>query len=262
LELKLKYVAEIGVNHLGSNALAQKYCDFLVHSEVDGISLQIREDEFYDCSCPWKTPFRDEVYVDFFKSIKAGGKKAGLAVGDFETAQKYMHLEPNFWKILSWGIKDLSLINLLANTGNPVFVSTGISGMDEIVKAAQGAEKDIGFIHTQLSVELEDVNLSAIASMREKTGCSVSFGLHCDDFDVLSLSLAFKPEAIFFYIKDNNDLEYPDDSYAVNLKNISGLIKKLNQLSKTIGDGEKHTFKPKTLVDDEKPQVLNESDPE
>jgi hypothetical protein len=39
----LKYVAEIGINHLGSTALAQKYCNFLVHSEIDGISFQIRE---------------------------------------------------------------------------------------------------------------------------------------------------------------------------------------------------------------------------
>ena len=40
-------IAEIGLNHLGSERIAKKYLGFLVNSNVDGISFQIKKEIFY-----------------------------------------------------------------------------------------------------------------------------------------------------------------------------------------------------------------------
>lgn len=252
----MEYIAEIGLNHLGSEELAIKYCQMLSETKIDGVTLQIREGEFYDKSTPFKHPLTKDCYSRCSEIVKASTKSFGLAIANLEIAELYKDLLPDFWKVLSWGIKDSSLINFLINTDQPVHISTGISDMKEIVSVAEEFNQKVNFIHTQLSTDLEDVNLSAIATMRQATGCLVSFGLHCNNIDVLSVAVPFKPKALFFYIKESDDTDYPDGSYAISLSSLDGTIDKINLLSNSIGDGVKTNFTPKTLIDENKPDAL------
>ncbi len=45
--MKTNIIAEVGLNHLGQELLANEYVEKLIQSEVDGISFQIREEGFY-----------------------------------------------------------------------------------------------------------------------------------------------------------------------------------------------------------------------
>ena len=40
-------IAEIGLNHLGSEHIAKKYLNNLINTSIDGISFQIKKDIFY-----------------------------------------------------------------------------------------------------------------------------------------------------------------------------------------------------------------------
>ncbi len=252
----MEYIAEIGVNHLGSEDLAIKYCQTLSGTKADGVTLQIREEEFYDKSTSWKHPLTKGCYSRCSEIVEDSGKSFGLAIANLEVAKLYKDLAPDFWKVLSWGIEDLPLINFLINTNRPVHVSTGISDMKEIVGVAEKCNQRVNFIHTQLSTDIEDVNLSAIATMREATGCPVSFGLHCNNIDVMSIAASFKPHSLFFYVKESVDIDYPDGPYAVLLSNLDATIDNINLLSGSIGDGLKTKFTPKTLIDENKPDAL------
>lgn len=198
---KIKFIAEVGVNHLGHETKAEIYCKSLALSHVDSVTFQIREKEFYDQSESWKSKLSDQCYINCKEILNKYNKGFGVALGDIETAKIYSNLSPDFWKVLSWGIKDIPLIEFLIETGKPVYLSTGISGMEEITLISQKYKKNISFIHTQLSSDIEDVNLLAIKTMREETGCDVSFGLHCSNFDVLNLAIVYNPKALFFLRK-------------------------------------------------------------
>jgi hypothetical protein len=50
----LRFISEIGVNHLGSEETALRYCKILSKTQTDAISFQIRERDFYDGSALWK----------------------------------------------------------------------------------------------------------------------------------------------------------------------------------------------------------------
>jgi len=252
----VKFIAEIGVNHLGSEELAVGYCVLMANTSVDGVTLQIREDSFYDGSSPWKSALSKECYFECAKIIKASGKSFGIATSDLMVAQRNVDLSPDFWKVLSWGIKDIPLIRFLVDTLAPVYVSTGISDIYEIKSVADIFGQKVGFIHTQLSTEIEDVNLAAILAIRDATDCDVSFGLHCDNFDVINVAIPYKPHAIFFYVKEKEMHEYPDGSYAILVSDIDGIIRNSETLGKAVGDGVKHTFVPKTLSDSDKPESL------
>ena len=60
-----------------------------------------------------KNGLTKECYLKCAEIVRGSGKSFGLAVGDLDTAKYYKSLKPDFWKVLSWGIKDLSLIKLL-----------------------------------------------------------------------------------------------------------------------------------------------------
>ena len=252
----MDFVAEIGVNHLGSEELAISYCNMLANTGVGAVTLQIREDSFYDGSSSWKNGLSKECYCECSKIIKASGKLFGIATSDLSVAQRFADLAPDFWKVLSWGIKDAPLIGFLVDTLVPVYVSTGISDLNEIQAVATLFDNKVKFIHTQLSAEVSDVNLAAIQAIRDATGCDVAFGLHCDNLDVINVAIPYEPDAIFFYVKEKENLEYPDGSYAILTANIDAIIHKAKALCAAVGDGVKYKFTPKTLSDDDKPQLL------
>ena len=176
----MKFIAEVGVNHLGSEENAISYCSMLAKTRVDAVSLQIREDSFYDGSSPWKHSLSKSCYLECTQIVRSSEKLLGIAISDLKVAKRYVDLAPDFWKVLSWGITDIALIHFLLDTGITVYVSTGTSDMTEIKSCANRFDQRVQFIHTQLSVELAEVNLSAISTIRHNTGCPVSFGLHCD----------------------------------------------------------------------------------
>tara|TARA_B110001450_G_C17650468_1_gene493059 strand:- start:930 stop:1691 length:762 start_codon:yes stop_codon:yes gene_type:complete len=252
----MKFIAEIGVNHLGSEEFAVNYCVMLANTGVEAVTLQIREDSFYDESSPWKKRLSKDCYFECRRILKASGKTFGIAISDLEVAQRNVDLSPDFWKILSWGIKDIPLISFLVDTGIPVYVSTGISDINEIKSVAGIFGQKVGFIHTQLSTDIEDVNLAAILAIKDATGCDVSFGLHCDNFDVINVAIPYKPHAVFFYVKEKENHEYPDGSYAILVSDIDMIMHQSLILSEAVGDGVKHAFVPKTLSDSDKPKSL------
>ena len=63
-------IAEVGLNHLGFIHLAEMYINELAISEIDGITFQIREKEYY--LNPEKARFKlyDEDYLKLAKLTK------------------------------------------------------------------------------------------------------------------------------------------------------------------------------------------------
>ena len=41
-------IAEIGLNHLGREHLVESYIDKLIDTDVDAVTLQVREPEYYN----------------------------------------------------------------------------------------------------------------------------------------------------------------------------------------------------------------------
>ena len=80
----LKFVSEIGVNHLGSEEIATRYCDFLASTQTDAITMQIRESDFYDGSTSWKNELSKEWYVKCAEIVR--GSIQSLPRGQVEAA--------------------------------------------------------------------------------------------------------------------------------------------------------------------------------
>lgn len=198
----MQIVVEIGLNHLGSEDRAWRMLECAAAPTVDAVTFQIREQKFYDNPDPVRRRLSEDFYRKAVAAIHARGQRCGIAIADESSVPQFSSLGIDFWKTLSWDFTNASLNRMLQATGKPVWMSTGISSMDDIVGlSAKGG--DIVLIHTQLSQKIEDVNLKAIAEVRKRTKLPVAFGLHCACHDILKVALGFEPYALLFYLKED-----------------------------------------------------------
>lgn len=245
-----RVIAEIGLNHNGSERRAWGLLNAAVATDIDGITFQIREEEFYDGSHPRKRELSGDFYRKAIQFIRLSGKSAGIALAQPEKLEFFHSIGVEFWKTLSWDLNNLALHESLQRTGKKVYVSTGMSGIEEIVALASRLN-NIEFIHTQLNYNLADVNLKALSTIRQASQKPVAFGLHNDHHEVLFTSLGLEPDSIFFYIKDDSNEEHADDEHAIATKNLKHTAQMIKQLSVSLGDGEKRVQKNELHPEDD-----------
>jgi N,N'-diacetyllegionaminate synthase len=239
-------IVEIGLNHLGSKKILSEFLK-KIPENVDGVSIQVISDEFFHNPKYSHLKLNDETLYDFINKLLLLGKKVGLAIDDHGKVGRFMPEKISFYKILSKDIENKKLIDELKKTNaESIYISTGMSDyktLDKIVPQLVKSDKRIKLIHTQLSNSENDVNLKAIETMRDRYKTPVAYGHHCSIVNVIYASLGFLPEAIFFYIKGNENLEYPDNKHAVKIDFIKDLVDDLKSIKKSIGDGNKISMK-------------------
>ena len=89
-----------------------------------------------------------------------------------------------FYKVASYELLVTDLLKACAHTGKPIVLSTGMATMEEIESAAltlkDAGASDITLLHcvSAYPTPAAEANLSAIASIREATGCAVGWSDH------------------------------------------------------------------------------------
>ena len=232
---------------MGQISLVKNYLDKLFLSQVDGISFQVREKEYYESINKKKFLLSDDDYIYISKLFKRTKKKLGIAIADIDKIDFFESINVDFYKIIRNDITNMKLLNKILSTGKKVFISTGLSSDEDIKFFLDNFGNYRNFVlnHTQLSYDVKDCNLKAIISLREKYNVPVSFGSHCSNKNVIYMSLCFNPSDILFYVKLDNKINYPDDKHSVLLKNCISFTDNILKLRNAIGDGIKEEFKNK-----------------
>lgn len=232
-----RLIAEIGNNHLGDVERAREMLAEVLAAGVDAVTFQVREPRFYQKAEMAHLKLSGDFFEEAASLVHGAGRHFGVAICDASLVPVLDTLGVDFWKTLSWDFRNEELRTALHRTRKPVFYSTGVSAMDDIVEGSRGLRNAV-LIHTQLSDKLCDVNLKAIRSMERETALPVAFGLHCNNHEVLNLALAFEPHALFFYVKVSGIPAY-DDGHAIALDRLAGTVNNLKELMPAVGTGIK-----------------------
>ncbi len=144
-------VAEVGINHSGNLTLAKYMMDCAKASGADAVKFQTRtpricvpEDQWdMERDTPWgKMRYIDykekiEFTVDDYGAIAAHAKEIGIdwftSVWDIP-ALNMMEIFTNLiaYKVPSPCLTDLALLEVIAKTGKPIILSTGMSDVSQI----------------------------------------------------------------------------------------------------------------------------------
>jgi len=230
-------VCEVGLNHMGNIRYANEYVESVIKSKADGILFHIREKSFYRKKKNMQFQLHEKFYFQTAKKLKKNNIKFGITIADPEQIDFCEKIGVDFYKIFARDILFVDLIKKINKTKKKTFVSTGMSNIKEIHEFVKLVNKSKNFtlIHTQLDNSIEIVNLKAITMLKDKFKMKVGYGNHCENTNVIYLSLAYQPSDILFYVKGDKIKKHIDDLHAIKLKDLQNFIRELRELPKSLG---------------------------
>ena len=233
-----KFIAEIGLNHLGDKKILNRMIKNLVKKNIYGVSVQILEDSYYDNSRPFRKKIEFREYQKISRILKKNKIRFGVATNNIETIKKLKNIRIDFWKIISPQFFNNDLIEIALKTKKDVYLSCGIASTNDIYVKSKKYKK-LKFIHTSFSEKINDTNMLAINKIREKINKNISFGLHSNLHQLIISAISLQVDKAFFYVKFNDNKYYPDNQHAINLEDLKKNILNWNKISISFGDGVK-----------------------
>lgn len=235
-------ICEVGLNHLGNENYAYNYIDAILKTNADAITFQIREPDYYRNGRE-KLLLSDIFYINASKMIKKANKKFGIALADENKIDFYASIGVDLFKVIRGDINNTPLLDgLMQKTDKKIFISTGMSSIEEIdgfVSRYNQYLDRVSLVHTQISHDIQKVNLQALSTLRKRYSLPIAFGNHCSNTKILFLCLVYEPSDIFIYVKGHESGYHPDEEHAIRLDELDSIINDLMILPYSIGDGIK-----------------------
>ena len=232
-------IAEAGVNHNGSMEMAKAMVDVAADAGVDYIKFQTfksellvtsqaqqadyqkkqaKEEDNSQLSMLRKLELSEENHYELIDYCNERGVKFLSTAFDFKSLEFLSSLNLDFWKIPSGEITNYPYLKKIAQTHLPVVMSTGMCTNEDIERALNvivnnGVSiKDIILLHcnTQYPTPYSDVNLRAMAEMRERFGVKVGYSDHTEGIDVPIAAVALGASVIEKHFTLDRTLPGPD----------------------------------------------------
>lgn len=257
-------IAEAGVNHNGSLETALRLVDAAVSSGADCVKFQTFRSEKLASRMAKKAVYQEKTtgngsQVDMLKKleltegdhikIKEHCDRKGICFlstpFDFESIEFLDSIGMPFWKIPSGEVTDLPYLEILAKTGKPVVMSTGMCEMEEIRAAIRILEengtKDIRLLHcnTEYPTPYEDVNLKAMISLRETFGFEVGYSDHTRGIEVSIAAAALGATIIEKHFTLDRSMDGPDHRASLEPDELNSLVNGIRHIESALGNGEK-----------------------
>lgn len=180
------------------------------HSKLQKVAHGLRMEFF-------STPF-DESAVDFLQTLKVPAYK----IGSFE-------------------IVDIPLIEKVASCGKPIIISTGIAGFSDIKDAVlacrrQGNNQIILLIcSSSYPSPLEEMNLKTLPDMASTFDCLVGLSDHTLGINVPIVSVALGAKLIEKHFILDKSLGGPDSSFSLEPKEFKEMVESVRNAEKALG---------------------------
>ena len=152
----------------------------------------------------------------------------------------------NYHKIASYEISHLRLIEYIASTGKPTFLSTGGTNKEEIRWALEkfssnGGEK-ITLLQTtaKYPAPIDSLNLKAMIDLKNEFNVDVGLSDHSTDPVIGPVTAtALGASVIEKHFTLDRKLPGPDHSFALNPDELAEMVKSIRNTEKCLGEGEK-----------------------
>lgn len=258
-------IAEAGVNHNGSLSLAKKLVDIAKKSGADAIKfqtwktenvvtknaekpsyqvLQNNEDSQFEMLKKLELSYQD------FEEIKQYCDKTGIifmsTADEYESACFLKDMVPII-KIASSELTDLPFLKKIAQFGKPIILSTGMGTLEEIDRALstilnEGLDKkNIVILHanTAYPTPLEDANLRAITTIREKFQVEVGYSDHTLGFETVIAAVALGAIVIEKHFTIDKNMIGPDHKLSLSPEELRKMVTAIRNIEIALGDGIK-----------------------
>ena len=262
---KVKIIAEAGVNHNGDIIIAKKMIDFAKKAGADYIKFQTFIPENLVSKHAKKAEYQktttasDESQIQMLRKLMLS-KNEFIELSDYckatfigfistpfdlESVGFLNSFNMDFWKVPSGEITNLPYLVEIAKTGKPIILSTGMSDLDEIDAAlnvlhSNGAGK-ITLLHcnTQYPTPMEDVNLNAMLTLKDRYKCDVGYSDHTLGIEVPIAAVALGATVIEKHFTLDRNMEGPDHKASLEPNEFKSMVSAIRNIEKALGTGNK-----------------------
>ena len=264
-------IAEAGVNHNGKIDLAYKLIDIASDSGVDAVKFQTFKTENLVSKNAPKAPYQKNITsqlesqfsmlkkleLDFsvHKKLINYCKKKGIVFlstpFDHESIDLLNELNIKIFKIPSGEITNLTYLRHIGSLGKEVILSTGMSNLKEIEDALKilidsGTSKgNITVLHanTMYPTPMEDVNLRAMQTIRDKFGVSVGYSDHTLGIEVDIAAVTMGATVIEKHFTLDKTMDGPDHKSSINPEELTMMVNSIRNIEKALGSSIKKPSK-------------------
>jgi N-acetylneuraminate synthase len=259
-------IAEIGINHNGSIALAKKLIKKSKEAGFDAVKFQKRTPEI--CvpnnkkNIIRETPWGVMTYLDYKKKIEFGKKEYDeinkfckkikiewfASAWDIESQSFLNKYKLKYNKISSAMLTNLKLLEYISKQKKMTFISTGMAGYKEIDNAVNTFKKnkcDFMLMHCVASYPCpeHELNLSMINKLRERYKCKIGYSGHEVSVSPSLMAAVMGAIAIERHVTLDRTMWGTDHAASLEFNGMKQLVELIRKFENIYGDGLKKISK-------------------
>ena len=257
-------IAEIGINHNGELALARKLVDVAAAAGCDAVKLQKRtpelcvpaaqRDELRD------TPWGRMRYIDYrermelraedYAALAAHCAQLGIpwfaSCWDEPSVAFIEQFAPPCHKAASACLTDLPLLRTLKAQNRPLFISTGMSTLDEIERAVSCAGTEellIAHSNSTYPCPPDILNLKMISTLKAKYPyCPIGYSGHELGYASTLAAVALGATFVERHITLDKGMWGTDHKASLEPGELRELVTAIREVESALGDGVKRRY--------------------
>jgi len=260
LEKEIFIIAELSANHNQDFDLAKKGVKVAFEAGCDAIKLQTYtpdtltlnvKNDIFKAGDIWSGEYMYDLYQraympwDWHEPLKEYADKLGILLfsSPFDNSAVDLLEKLNIpaYKISSFEITDIPLIEYTASKGKPIIISTGIAGEEDIKLAISACKKvgneDIILLKctSAYPAKPESMNLITIHDMAIKFDVTTGLSDHTLGIDAVIASVALGARVIEKHFTPDENIDTPDAQFSLSPFQLKKMVKSVRNVEKMLG---------------------------
>jgi len=258
---KVFIIAELSANHKQNFDLAVKTIRAMKEAGADAVKLQTYNPDTITIDCDneyfqikeglWKGKTLYELYQEAYTPGEWQPKLKKIAedLGMICFSSAFDKTDVDFlekmnvpaYKVASFEITDIPLIEYIASKGKPVIMSTGIATLSDIEEAVNACKlmgnEQIALLKctSAYPAPIEDANLLTIPNMKETFETVVGLSDHTLGSSVAIASVALGAKIIEKHFILDRNIGGPDSAFSMESDEFKYMVKSIREVEKALG---------------------------
>ena len=261
-------IAEAGSNHNRDYDTACRLVDVACEAGADAVKFQIfSAEKIYSKKTPMASYLKDkklaregETIWDIIKRLEIPRQWLTELMGycrrkgilflstpfDLAAVDELEKDGVEAYKVASFEITHLPLLEKIARTGKPLILSTGMANLEDIEVALetwkQAGGKEFALLHCAIAYppRYEDLHLRAMDTMKQAFQCPVGFSDHTMGHVTDVAAVARGACIIEKHYTLSRNQEGPDHPFSLEPHELKAMVEAIRQTEKALGSPVKH----------------------
>lgn len=256
-------IAEAGLNHNGSVAIAKQLIDLSAIGGADAVKFQKRtvdklavksvldapDDRFPEFGATYREireylEFDLEQYRELKEYSEAKGLDFIVTAFDTDAVDFLEKLSIDIYKIASHSVTNIELLEYLARLKKPTILSTGMADLNEVTTAVEILKLHkvpLMLLHcvSAYPTPLDECNLEMMNVLREQYGVPVGYSGHELGYLPTITAVAMGARAIERHYTLDNNMTGFDHKMSLGPDEFIAMVRDIRNVKKIQGNGEK-----------------------